>query len=137
MTQPISNQSPSNRPLSEERLTFTLEQLASANKHSQWIHADLSVSSSSITGRFFWFLLTQIPIFGKTIRNSLFNTDLEKARNLLLQIKPQIDELKDEDLKNIYKRAVRNFVEIAPNHQRGLENINLNTSSLKKVHRSI
>jgi hypothetical protein len=129
MSQPISNQLSSNRHFLEDRLTFILEQLASANKHTQWIHADLSVSLSSITGRFFWFLLTQIPIFGKTIRNSLFNTDLDKARNLLLLIKPQIDELKDEDLRNIYQRAVRNFVEIAPNHQRGLESINLNIIS--------
>jgi hypothetical protein len=100
-----------------------LNSIAEADKSNQWIHSDLTVSSSSGMGRFFWSLLSFIPVIGKTIRNAIFNTDLEEVNRKLNDLKPIVQTHSNQRLKNIFAQAVTNFTQIAPKYQTGFENI--------------
>ena len=95
--------------------TNQLNQIANANKSTQCIHSDLSVSNSSRLGRLIWSLLSIKTVIGKSIRNTIFNTNLENAKQILVQHKALVQNSNDEQLKKLFESAVINFKQIAPN----------------------
>ena len=61
-------------------------------------------------------------MIGKTIRNAIFNTDLEEVNRKLNSLKPFVQTNSDQRLKEIFDQAVTNFTQIAPKYQTSFEN---------------
>lgn len=91
-----------------------LDDLAGVDKRLQWLHSDLSVSNSTFLQKILWKILSISPNF----RNWVFDTDLDAAKSILIQLKPQIHQ---GDLQNIFNKAVLKFSEIGHQHTDGLK----------------
>lgn len=92
-------------------LAETLDSLRSANKKMTWIRGDLSTSKSSVIGRAFWVIAKHFD----WMRKLFYSVDLEESKKILISLKPQVQ--KNPTMSALFKAAVDNFNQIAPNHR--------------------
>lgn len=76
-------------------------------RNSRYVKADLSIGDSGIGYR-----------IAKTVRlnNLIFNINLAKSKEILVELHSQIEKTNDNNLINLYKKAVFNFNLTAPRH---------------------
>jgi hypothetical protein len=102
----------------ETTLIIKLQQLGSAKKSLFWIHSDLSLTPITIIEKIIWKILSIIPCF----RTWYFDTNLNKVRSILIQLKP-LYESPNSKLRLAFIQAVLNFQRIAPKYRDGLDEL--------------
>ncbi|PJD97929.1 MAG: hypothetical protein CK425_02035 [Parachlamydia sp.] len=109
----IDNQ---NRTWTESVVSTKLQTLSTVKKNQAWIKADLSTDKSRFIGRLFW----TIAKHSKWMRQRFYHVNLEKSQNILNLLCPQIKATANQNLIELYQKAVANFNTIAPHHQASL-----------------
>lgn len=91
-----------------------LKTLTSFDKTCQWLHSDLSVSSSTLVDKIIWTGLSIFP----NLRSWIYDIDHKQVKALLIQLKPQLTDFKS---KKLFNEAVVGFAKVAPRHTDDLE----------------
>lgn len=105
-----------NQTWTESVLSTKLQTLSTIKKNQAWIKADLSTGKSRLIGRFFW----TIAKHSNWMRQHFYHVNLEKSQKILNLLCPQIKATANQNLIELYQKAVANFNTIAPHHQASL-----------------
>jgi hypothetical protein len=115
-----------------------LTQLKDVQKNAAWICSDLTIVKSNSFERWIWTIVAKYFTF---LRKFVFHVDLEQSKNILSQLKIEIQDSQDRKLIKLFDKALSNFNAIAPKYSGKLittrktttvdEEINL-SSTLKK-----
>jgi hypothetical protein len=93
----------------ENEAEAVLRNFIAADKSTHWIHTDLTVEQTNIVSKIVWTILSILP----SIRNWLFDVNLDKSLNVLHLLKTQIQD-ENADLKALFNQAVDHFAELSP-----------------------
>ena len=96
----------------EPKLEKKLEGLAHAEKSQVWVHRNLSTDQSGFFGRAFWGIAKHF----NWMRRAFYDVDLERSKEILIELQPQIQTQGNEKLSKLYEEAVNHFNQIAPHH---------------------
>lgn len=90
-----------------------LRNLARADRSTHWLTSDLSLTPSSIAGRFFFTVMIKHSC---GLRRLFFGIDLEDAKRELIRIGWQEIDLRNYSDVHLYRKAVKAFKKLAPRH---------------------